>query len=468
MEKTRVCLIVDNPLRDLDGLILVSWHLSQMDVDVYLVPMYVQATDVIAIKPDLVLLNYLRPNNLNLARKYKSNGINIGVLDTEGTAGKDSDEFAQLTSSVGNLDLIDLYCFWGGDQYKSFVKLNKSIESALKVTGCPRYDFCNEKLQPILSKISNMGEFVLINTNFPVVNPRFSRGSDNEKEAMLKVGFESDFADQYIKDARIAFTSIIEVVENISNKFQNLNFVLRPHPFENIEAYAQLAHISNVFLKQEKTSIEWINSAKCLIHLNCSTAVEASMLGKHSISPEWLNTPALNVPNPNLVSFHAKNEENLVEMLDLLIKGVRLKGHQKIKESQDEIVKSFYANNDGHSAKRVAEEVIKSINNKKTITYKASNIFYINRAEVVFYLRQLLGYKIFSFIRNILKGKEEIAKQEGKYFSTNYVKNKLSKIQLCLANKDNRSVKVEYASQLNFDKNRSLSNKSIKIIYNKE
>ena len=47
MEKTRVCLIVDNPLRDLDGLILVSWHLSQMDVDVYLVPMYVQATDVI-------------------------------------------------------------------------------------------------------------------------------------------------------------------------------------------------------------------------------------------------------------------------------------------------------------------------------------------------------------------------------------------------------------------------------------
>ena len=192
------------------------------------------------------------------------------------------------------------------------------------------------------------------------------------------------------------------------------------------------------------------------------------MLGKHSISPEWLNTPALNVPNPNLVSFHAKNEENLVEMLDLLIKGVRLKGHQKIKESKDEIVKSLYANNDGHSAKRVAEEVIKSINNKKTITYKASNIFYINRAEVVFYLRQLLGYKIFSFIRNILKGKEEIAKQEGKYFSTNYVKNKLSKIQLCLANKDNRSVKVEYASQLNFDKNRSLSNKSIKIIYNKE
>ena len=77
-------------------------------------------------------------------------------MDTEGTAGKDSDEFAQLTSSVGNLDLIDLYCFWGGDQYKSFVKLNKSIESALKVTGCPRYDFCNEKLQPILSKISNI------------------------------------------------------------------------------------------------------------------------------------------------------------------------------------------------------------------------------------------------------------------------------------------------------------------------
>ena len=33
--KNKVCLIVDNPLRDLEGLTLVAWHLAQKDILCY-------------------------------------------------------------------------------------------------------------------------------------------------------------------------------------------------------------------------------------------------------------------------------------------------------------------------------------------------------------------------------------------------------------------------------------------------
>ena len=46
--------------------------------------MYCQAFDVISLKPDLVLVNYLRPNNVNLLLRYKKENIKICILDTEG------------------------------------------------------------------------------------------------------------------------------------------------------------------------------------------------------------------------------------------------------------------------------------------------------------------------------------------------------------------------------------------------
>lgn len=459
-KKLTVCLIVDNPLRDLDGLILVAYYLSQKNVVVYLVPMYVQATDVLAIKPDLVLLNYLRPNNLYLAQQYKSKGISIGVLDTEGFFGNEPDEFAKLITSVGNIGFVDLYCCWGLAQYKALLKTKKFKKTTLKLTGCPRYDFCNTVLRSSLSKISNIGKFVLINANFPTINPLFSKGSDSEKGTMVEAGFDPDFADQYINDARIAFTSMIKLVKNISTKFKNVNFVLRPHPFENMNGYSQLKHIKNVFLKQEKTSIEWINSAICLIHLNCSTAVEAAMLGKQSISPAWLNTPILNEPNSNSLSFHAKNEKSFVQMLECLINGGQLEGYNEIKKSKAKIIENFYGKNEEFSAKSVSEEIIKLSKNKKKTTYNMSKYSHISKAGFLFYLKKLLGYNLYAFIKNIVRNKKIIESQEYKYFTDKYVKDKIIYINNIL---NNKNIKVESIKRSNFRRGGSINKMSVKV-----
>ena len=76
----RICLIIDNPLRDIDGICLIAWHLSQIGHEVFITPMYDQVYDVFALKPDLVLSNYARANNFELLKQFYNLGIKVIML----------------------------------------------------------------------------------------------------------------------------------------------------------------------------------------------------------------------------------------------------------------------------------------------------------------------------------------------------------------------------------------------------
>ena len=65
----RVALLVDNPYRDLPGLVLVATRLCQEGVICYLVPFNLQGSEIWALAPDFVLLNYLRTVNEGFAHQ---------------------------------------------------------------------------------------------------------------------------------------------------------------------------------------------------------------------------------------------------------------------------------------------------------------------------------------------------------------------------------------------------------------
>jgi hypothetical protein len=251
--------------------------------------MYEQGFDVPALQPDLVLLNYTRPNNADLIKHYKRAGILVGVLDTEGIGGNNADQFAALSKGV----------------YRSgrSLRLGCATGCLLKHGPYPRIscmrpavrDTTLYRLGAALSKPSVGANYVLINTNFPSVNPRFSNGPADEQEAMVNAGFTREYANQVVIEAKHAYRSTLEMSMKLARHFPDVHFVLRPHPFENIKSYDALADYPNFEVRQEGTSIEWINGARLLIHQNCSTAIEATMLNVEPLSMEWFNTPSLRV-----------------------------------------------------------------------------------------------------------------------------------------------------------------------------
>lgn len=428
-EKPHVCLIVDNPLRDLEGLVLLGRQLAAGGVAVTLVPMYEQGFDVPALRPDLVLVNYTRPNNADLIKSYKRAGILVGVLDTEGIGGKNPDQFAEMVKSVGCTDLVDLYCVWGQAQYEAFLRHGTVRANILHATGCPRYDFCAAPWRAALPAPSVASGYVLINTNFPTVNPRFSSSSADEQESMVQAGFSREFARQFITDARHAYRSVLDTSISLAKHFTDVTFVLRPHPFENIHAYDALAELPNAHVRQDGTSLEWIADARLLIHQNCSTAIEAAMLKVEPLSMEWFNTSALRLQAATGVSRAAASEADLMELVRQGLDGKLSPPDQATEMFRRQIMGDLFTAVDGASSVRVIEAILQTIGAARGGRSNAVALARPSaRGLVAETVRRTLGYKTSTALRRSYGSPENERRRLGKAFAPDLVDSVLRRV----------------------------------------
>lgn len=461
-DQPHVCLIVDNPLRDLEGLVLLGRQLAASGARVTLVPMYEQGFDVPALRPDLVLVNYTRPNNADLIRSYKRAGILVGVLDTEGIGGKNPDQFAEMVKRAGCTDLVDLYCVWGQAQHAAFLRHGTVPAPLLHATGCPRYDFCAAPWRAALPKPSIEPGYVLINTNFPTANPRFSDGSSDEEEAMVQAGFSREFARQFIIDAGKAHRSVLETSTMLAKHFKDVQFVLRPHPFENIGAYAALAELPNFHLRQDGTSLEWISCARLLVHQNCSTAIEATMLKVEPLSMEWFNTPSLRLDAATRVSRGAGSESDLIELVQQGLDGRLPPVALETVQFRQQIIGDLYTAVDGANSSRVTAAVLGAVaaargGGRGTSPLSRPSL----RGVAATMVRRALGYKGSSALRRSYGTPESERRRQGKTFAPEMVNSVLRRV--CAASGDGRNFIAQRVTGNSRRMSRALSGASLQL-----
>ena len=81
----RVGILVDNPFRDLPGLTLLAWKLCQEGISCQLIPVNLRENEIWPLAPDFLLLNHFRTIYEPLVERLLSAGIDVGILDTEGS-----------------------------------------------------------------------------------------------------------------------------------------------------------------------------------------------------------------------------------------------------------------------------------------------------------------------------------------------------------------------------------------------
>lgn len=461
-DKPHVCLIVDNPLRDLEGLVLLGRQLAAKGANVTLVPMYEQGFDVPALRPDLVLVNYTRPNNADLIKSYKRAGILVGVLDTEGIGGKNPDQFAEMVKSVGCTDLVDLYCVWGQAQHAAFLRRGTVPAELLHATGCPRYDFCAAPWRAALPTPSIEPGYVLINTNFPVANPRFSDSSSAEEDSMVQAGFSREFARQFIVDAGKAYRAVLETSGRLAKHFNDVQFVLRPHPFENIASYDALAGLPNFHVRQDGTSLEWISGARLLVHQNCSTAIEATMLNVEPLSMEWFNTPSLRLDAATRVSRSAGSESELFDLVRQGLDGRLPPVAEDTVQFRKQIIGDLFTAVDGANASRVTEAVLDVIAAARGGRQRAAMLPQPSlRGVAAEAVRRALGYKASSALRRSYSAPENERRRLGKAFAPETVNSVLQRV--CAAAGDGRKFLAQRVTGETRRMARALSGASLQL-----
>jgi surface carbohydrate biosynthesis protein len=392
----KVCLIVDNPLRDLDGLVLLAATLAVRGVQCYLVPMYEQGFDIMAIQPDLVVANYVRANNRDLLVAYKKHGVRVVVLDTEGAAGRVAEDFAVMVARMQPGEIVDAYCVWGDDRYAALKRKRVIADARVHLTGCPRFDYCAPQWRAALAPLEVEDGFLLVNTNFPLINPRFAANAEVERQTLVRVWNDTAYVDAVFRDARAALAGMLASVNATARAFPRARIVIRPHPFEAVEAYLERIEHSNITVRQEGTSLQWIARSCALIHQNCSTAIEAAMLGREPLSLDWLSSNALRVTGPGEVSRSLRSQQQLEALIGHLLEGRCLPGNAGLDCARSAMIAALFHANDGRSAERVASVILECLRRPPVACPRDSES---PRGKAARLARGLLGHRASGGIR---------------------------------------------------------------------
>lgn len=356
----KICLIVDNPLRDLDGMVLLAWHLAAEDCAVYLVPMY-HLPEVMHIRPDFVLANYIRGVNEKLVATWASLGIAVGVLDTEGgvLTRENIDDMAR--DLLRNLAHIPVYLTWGKALVEGMRARGIPADYAMVATGCPRYDYCAPAWSGALPRLWEKGKdrsMVLVNSSLSFAYPRYQSVEKEIHEAITVQKLSPEWVHQRVAETRMVGAELRKTLEHLAPRFPDVDFVVRPHPFEDNTLFQDLAdRFPNVAIRQKGTVFPWIKDAVAMLHHCSTTSVDCVFMGKDPVMLDWVKAPTIHVQIAQDVSLLPQGLEETESLLRRLLAGEAVEVPEETRRRREALVRDWFHANDGGSSARVADGI---------------------------------------------------------------------------------------------------------------
>ena len=218
-----------------------------------------------------------------------------------------------------------IFC-WGNDDLKTLKKFYPKNKSKIKKTGSPRVDLWKSTFfdywgvpvkkpkKPFLLVSSNMGTSNGINSTPEVVKIFKDLGYLQRNSKLFNEYFEQ------IAEDSIKTSDFVEAIKHLANKNSEYDIVLRPHPVEDINAWRlYLGNIPNVHVIRDGSITAWVNNAFAVMHNGCTTALEASLIGKPLIT--YLPSKRkFNKNFPNKLGFRVNSLRELSNKVNLLLK----------------------------------------------------------------------------------------------------------------------------------------------------
>lgn len=241
----------------------------------------------------------LGSNDIDTVNIGKDNGTLFYYLHDEGGFYNNKD----YDSSVKRINAYEhtwrhkdfKICTWGRYQKDVLKELVHSPENQIITTGMPRFDLYLKEfdwldMNEVKSIKSNYGNFILITTKFGTANTSERISGLVRINKLIKKSYNLDSTevqtifDKWKKDNK-DFTELANLIHEISVKNQSKNFVVRPHPSENLLFYKEVfKYYPNVKVIREGDVRAWIKGCDQMIHSGCTTGFEGVIAGKKVIN----------------------------------------------------------------------------------------------------------------------------------------------------------------------------------------
>jgi hypothetical protein len=215
-------------------------------------------------------------------------------------------------------------------------------------------------------------------------------------------------------------------------------------------------------VRQDGTSLEWISGARLLVHQNCSTAIEATMLNVEPLSMEWFNTPSLRLDAATQVSRGAGSESDLIDLVQQGLIGRLPPVSPEIEQFRQRIIGDLFTAVDGANSSRVTEAVLDAIAAARGGKRGASTLPQPSlRGVAAEAIRRVLGYKASTALRRSYSAPENERRRLGKAFAPDMVNPVLQRI--CAASGDGRKFLAQRVTGHTRRMSRALSGASLQL-----
>jgi surface carbohydrate biosynthesis protein len=323
-----IIIPVETQVRELDAKLLLACVAAERGFPVILGSRAFVHFKVSALPRGVYLAKSMRKLSIRMFEILRQLGHEIVAWDEEGLMRWPDAEYYRQRLSPITMGQISHLVAWGPDNARVFQDYPGYRGTPIYTTGNPRIDLLRGELrdyyQPEVEKIHRRyGEFVLINTNFGLVNHYYP------KLGALKQAMEAeDSGGAHTYDVakgrhKLAlFNGFLEMLPPLCEALGDTTIVLRPHPSENHGPYAAIAErYPNLKIANDGGISPWLMAAKALVANGCTTMIESAVLGTPTISYQPVVSEVYDDDLPNSLSHRTFATDELCRKVASIVSG---------------------------------------------------------------------------------------------------------------------------------------------------
>jgi surface carbohydrate biosynthesis protein len=322
VSKTAVIIPIETKSREFHGKLFLALHLLRAGHPV-LVGDQARLWDYCdLVEPALYVDKSVASTRTPWFTRCRAMGHEVVSWDEEGLVFFDPWMYRKLRIDPAAFEQVSRFFAWGAVQRDAICEEYPDYRERIVLCGNPRFDFLRPSLRAFYRPAAEalrrrFGPMLLVNTNFAFYN-HFK--SATELRSMLMhypLAQEPGYMDGWIDMHRQAHEAYLAMVPQLLSRYPDHTVVVRPHPSESHAPWRDLARAHpRLHVDASGNVHEWILASEAILHFNCTTAIEAYLLGVPPIAYRPGRFPRYENPLPYALSENAFSLRELWAALD--------------------------------------------------------------------------------------------------------------------------------------------------------
>lgn len=261
-------------------------------------------------------------------KKCRQMGNYVAAWDEEGLLYLNDEVYHATRMDPESFGMTDLFFTWGPHHTRTILAKYPDASDRVVPVGNPRMDllrpefigYCDDRVAELRRK---HGRMILINTNFASYN--YAKGPEaaaklNDPYPIKSMRALTEGWAQFQKEG---FESFAAAAQAIYDAFPDHTVVIRPCPSEASGPWRQLFDgKERGLVSKEGNVIDWIHAAEASMQFNCTTGVEAYLMGSPSVAYRRVRSPDYDTPLSIACSLEAFTVEELLAQLRRIVAAV--------------------------------------------------------------------------------------------------------------------------------------------------